>query len=718
MKQRITALTLALVLAFCLSACGGTAQTAPTPDTAPTDSPAPTPEPAGEPGEPEEAPTARALSITVNSETGDMEITRSLPRSAGNLGDPEMWTIFVYLCGTDLESTGGMGTGDLIEMLDADTRGNARFVVQTGGTDGWYNQVVDSRRIQRFLIQDGEIELMDEQPLAGMGTSNTLSDFLSWGVANYASTHMGLILWNHGGGAITGVCFDEMYRYDSLDLQELDAALYQGVGVTGRRLDFVGFDACLMGTVETANVVASYANYMIGSEETEPGSGWDYTAIGSFLGSTPDADGAALGAVVCDSFLAACEELDEDRLTTLSVLDLSALDALLLRFNEFARSMFEAAEDPDTRARMIRDIGYADNFGGNNRTEGYTNMVDMGGIITACSAYVSGAQETLDALAEVVVYAVNGPYHSGASGLSMYYPLSVQGSEELAVFSAVSVSPYYVSFVDRQNQSGAAVIADGDYDDEQWFDDSGSWSWGQPDEDGHWNYLDGYEQTGESPWITFETPPHLDADGDFWFVLDDDGWYYAADVYGLVYEFSEDGEDILELGQTYDLNADWDYGFFMDDFDGWWISLPDGQNLATYIVEAGEDYVIYTSPILLNGEETNLRLLLDYAEGTMSIEGAWDGIDEYGAAAREIVKLEEGDEIVPVYYAWSLETEEDFEYVGWTYTVEGEPELVYDIMEDGDYLFAFCIEDIFGDYYLTDFVMFNVEDGEVYFYEE
>ena len=102
----------------------------------------------------------------------------------------------------------------------------------------------------------------------------------------------------------------------------------------------------------------------------------------------------------------------------------------------------------------------------------------------------------------------------------------------------------------------------------------------------------------------------------------------------------------------------------------------------------------------------------------MSIEGAWDGIDEYGAAAREIVKLEEGDEIVPVYYAWSLETEEDFEYVGWTYTVEGEPELVYDIMEDGDYLFAFCIEDIFGDYYLTDFVMFNVEDGEVYFYEE
>ena len=39
-------------------------------------------------------------------------------------------------------------------------------------------------------------------------------------------------------------------------------------------------------------------------------------------------------------------------------------------------------------------------------------------------------------------------------------------------------------------------------------------------------------------------------------------------------------------------------------------------------------------------------------------------------------------------------------------------------MESGDYLYAFWIDDIYGDYYLTDYVMFSVDGEEVGFYEE
>ncbi|MCR5235609.1 MAG: hypothetical protein K6E34_00220 [Lachnospiraceae bacterium] len=35
--------------------------------------------------------------------------------------------------------------------------------------------------------------------------------------------------------------------------------------------DFIGFDACLMATVETAYMLSPYADYMIASEEFEPG---------------------------------------------------------------------------------------------------------------------------------------------------------------------------------------------------------------------------------------------------------------------------------------------------------------------------------------------------------------------------------------------------------------------------------------------------------------
>ena len=110
-------------------------------------------------------------------------------------------------------------------------------------------------------------------------------------------------------------------------------------------LDYLLFDACLMGTVETANILATYADYMIGSEETEPGSGWDYTEIGSFLAKNPNANGAELGKVVCDSFLAACAAQDDDELTTLAVIDLGKLDEFLVSFNDFSKEILRNQHD-------------------------------------------------------------------------------------------------------------------------------------------------------------------------------------------------------------------------------------------------------------------------------------------------------------------------------------------------------------------------------------
>ena len=674
------------------------------------------------------------LTMSVNRDSGELSVTRLALPDRGFSGDKGVWTIFVYLCGTDLETDCGGGTDDLQEMLDGAAGDGVRFVVQTGGTEEWMNDTVDPDMIQRFLIEQEGIELVDEQRAAGMGRMQTFSDFLQWGAEQYPSEHMGVVLWDHGGGSITGVCFDENDDYDSLSLRELDAALAEVCIGTGRKFDFIGFDACLMGTLEAANILASYADYMVASEELEPGSGWDYEAIGEYLTGNPGADPLSLGKAVCDSFLAACKKWGTDDICTLSVIDLSRIDDLLVAFNDFARGMFEAASDTGVCSDMVRGITKADNFGGNNKSEGYTNMVDMGGIISSCKAYADGTGAAMNALADAVAYSVSGSAHRGASGLSMYYPLKVEGSQELSIFSDICPSPYYISFVDRQAQGSVDALYAKDYEDDEWFDANGNWFWGLFDailgngdedwdeyddwSDEYWDFLEDGEVTGESPLITFATKPHVDEDGAFWFELDDDGWEYAADVCGFVYEYSPDGKDMIELGETYDINGDWDTGVFSDNFDGWWISLSDGQNLATYIAENAEDYTIYTSPVMLNGEETNLRLKLDYKAETLTIEGAWDGVDESGALSREIVKLRQGDVITPLYYAYEIESEDEFYYEGEEYTFTGEPEIYYDLMEDGDYLYAFCIDDIYGDYYLTDFAGFFIEDGEVGFYEE
>ena len=654
----------------------------------------------------------QGVSMSVNNTSGDMSLERKQIETASR-SDDGVWTIFVYLCGTDLETDSGMGTDDLEEMAKSSPSDKVRFVVQTGGTEEWTEDDVDTDKTDRFLVQNGEITKVDEKKLTNMGTPDTLADFLVWGTSNYSSEHMGLVLWNHGGGSITGVCFDEKYDQDSITLMEMDAALLKASETSKRKFDFIGYDACLMGTVEVANVLATYADYMFGSEEMEPGSGWDYTAIGNFLSKNPDSDTEALGKVVCDSFYESNVKADDEELTTLAVIDLSKIDNLILSFNSFAKNMYDAGEDASNLADMIRGIEEVDNFGGNNKTEGYTNMVDMGGICDACSAYADGADKVNQALDAAIVYQVTGSTHPDVSGLSMYYPLSIQGSNELSLFSKVSVSPYYVSFVDRLGKTVATSESFDDYTPDQWFEDD-EWEYGELSDDNYWDYLDDYEQTGESPYITFDEEPAVDENGTLGFKLDENGIDNAADIYALVYELSDDGEDIIEIGETIDIQGDWDTGRFYDNFDGYWLSLPDGQNLATYIADSTDEYVVYTSPILLNGEETNLRMRQYYEDGRVEIEGAWDGINEAGAASRDIIKIESGDKITPVYYAYDLDTFDEAAYEGAEYEVRGTLEINYEYLAVGEYYYAFNIDDIYGDYYISDVAIFNIdEDGNI-----
>lgn len=176
-------------------------------------------------------------------------------------------------------------------------------------------------------------------------------------------------------------------------------------------------------------------------------------------------------------------------------------------------------------------------------------------------------------------------------------------------------------------------------------------------------------------------------------------------------------KDIIELGTSVDIYADWEEGTFTDNFDGYWFSLPDGQTLAVYVVGEYNGYDIYTSPVILNGEETNLRIIHDYANNTVTIDGAWAGIDENGMAAKDVVKLSAGDKIIPLYYAMAIDSDDEYYYYGSEYVFDGEPEIWFDYLANGEYLYGFFIDDIYGDYYVTDYINFTVENDEIYYSE-
>ena len=532
---------------------------------------------------------------------------------------------------------------------------------------------------------------------------------------------MGVIFWNHGGGSISGVCFDELESYDSLSLSEIDEALMGVFSGMTDKFEFIGFDACLMGTVETACILATYANYMIASEETEPGSGWDYTAIGRYLCQNPYANGAQLGKQVADSFYEDCRRYGQEDDLTMSVIQLNQIDALVAAFHTYAKNIYDATSDTETLAYVVRAIYDCENFGGNNSSTGYTNMVDLGGVIQACAEYAEGAEEAMQCLERAVVYQRIGRNHQNATGLAVYYPLEIQGSMELNEFGKISISPAYLSFVDRAAYSYANAGDMMSYDSgeliEEWEDYQQS-GYDAESYEGHWDEVDSAEQTGQSPYIKFAEGPTLDEDGNYYFFLAEESIPHVRSVQGVVYMYESDEEDMILLGYTGWINMDWSQGFFCDNFDGNWFCLPNGQLLSAYLVSEEDGYDIYYSPILLNGEETGLFYYHDYTNEEIQFVGIWSGIDENGMASRDVVELSEGDELVSLFVSYSTTSDEMDYYYSQPYIYQAGDDLIYDYLPDGEYYYGFSIDDIYGDYYDTDCVNFTVDGYDIYFSRE
>lgn len=664
------------------------------------------------------------LSMQAEKGTDTLEIKRMKP--GGTRPDniqKDSWTVFVYLCGSNLESEGGSATKDLSEMLTASGSGKVRFVVETGGARAWRNNTVSSRKLGRYLIQQGKIADVGSTPQQAMGLTQTLSDFLTWGIKNFPADHMGLIMWDHGGGSITGVCFDEQNNNDSLFLRELDSALATAYGSMWDKFEFVGFDACLMSTLETANILASYSKYMIASQESEPSNGWEYKTIVNYLADNPSTSGEDLGRTICNSYLASVDRSSKG-FATLSVTDLSQIDQLMQDFYHFSQEMYSSSENQKTLAAMSRGIQKADNYGCNNRREGYTNMVDLGGLVDACASVAPSAKDVKDTLHKAVKYQIRGTYHADATGLSLFYPLKINTKQELSTFQTVAVNPSYLTLVDRL-ATGATYNGGSQYtgyDSGTFFEDS-IWNWllgntqqVQQQVEDHWDYVDDHTET--STQITFADEPQVDDEGTYWFKLDKNGLENAAVVSGIVYELSADQSDLISLGETYDVNCDWDTGQFADEFDGKWLSLPDGQNLNLSVQSSTDDYIIYTAPIKLNKQECYLRMVQNIKDGSVVVEGAWNGLTENGAIDRGVTKIKEGDFITPTYKAFSAdENVRDSTYEGNPYRVDSKGLTVkYSALPKGTYLMGFCIEDVFGDYHFTEHTQFNIDEkGTIYY---
>ena len=137
---------------------------------------------------------------------------------------------------------------------------NVSVVFEAGGAGSWYNDF-DPEVLTRGIYNSEGMKILEELPSADMGEPEVLSDFLSYCNTNFPADHRAIIFWNHGGGSVAGAAFDEIYDSDSIKIPELIQAL--SATDTGSKYELIGFDACLMATIDVADACDEFADYLV-----------------------------------------------------------------------------------------------------------------------------------------------------------------------------------------------------------------------------------------------------------------------------------------------------------------------------------------------------------------------------------------------------------------------------------------------------------------------
>ena len=654
-------------------------------------------------------------------------------------GGQDVATIMVYMCGTDLESKHSMGTADLKEMLNATTGKNVNLIICTGGCKQWKNNVVSSTVNQIYQVADGKLYRLEEDfGNKAMTDPANLTNFINYCEEKFPANRNALILWDHGGGSVTGYGYDEKFRNaSSMDLTKLNQALKDA----GCVFEWIGFDACLMATLETALVCNEYADYMIASEETEPGTGWYYTNWLTKLSNDTSIPLVTLSKTIIDDFVGVSTRASSGSQVTLSVVDLAELQGTVPQpFRDFSTSTHELITGDnyqvvsDARANVRQ-------FAASTRI----NQIDL--VDFANRIGTGEAKDLANAIKGCVKY--NGSTISKAYGLSIYFPYeSLQSmNSAVSVYNNLGLDEEYTRCIKSfaSLESAGQISANSSYGGDDLFssllggssgsavpsllgsfmNSSGSASAGSSldastilgllsafsgrsiPEEASWMDTELIEEKAEFISENYIDPGRITAtykDGTNVLSLTDDEWKLIQTVELNV--FVDDGDGFIDLGR--DNTFQWDSdGDLLMAYDGTWLTV-DGHAAAYYLEsdiqnDDGTWTTVGRIPAKLNGELVNLKVVFE--NGSAEITGAYPFYEgETDAQAKGAIPLEQGDELQLLCDYYTYDNEYDATYtLGEPFTVGASTPTVANMKLTGFDNCSVCwrLTDIYGNHYWT-----------------
>ena len=703
-----------------------------------------------------EAPVVTAAPVV-----GEARAKRVVPKGDGK----DTVTVMIYMCGTDLESKYGMGTSDLGEMVKATISDKVNVIVETGGCRAWKNNIVSSSVNQIYQVQTGGLRRLESDfGKSYMTDPDNLASFIQYCKKNFPADRNILIFWDHGGGSLSGYGYDEKQgsgfgvSADTMTLPEIKAALQKG----GCVFDWIGFDACLMATLETAMVCNDYADYMIASEESEPGTGWYYTDWLTQLSKNTSVSTESIGKTIVDTFVTASQRAQANAQVTLSVVDLAKMSGTVPQ----ALRNFSAATTNLIKGNNYKQVADARANARQFARQSRINQVDM---IDLCERIGTAESKTLAAALKGCV-AYNKSTMTRAYGVSVYFPYETLNGVKNAIntynnlgidseytkciqsFASVGQGGQFASSASQQYgsySSGGDLLSTllggfmdgGSYGSSPYGSSSplGSLTGGYTNSSGSYsagnsvdastiydllNAFSGRSMPAALDWVDTDLvaskaldisenrldPARItitDKNSVPTLVLTDAEW--ALIETAAVNVFVDDGKGFIDLGYDNYLEYDQDNDLILG-FDGTWLCV-DGHPAAFYMTEAGEDgtYGRIPAKITRNGEEMlmNIMVFIDQ-DGDAVVLGA-DPLyaGETETLGKGSIPLEKGDKIQLLcdYYTYDNAYEGSYT-LGKAFTAGSSLTVEYLALDNTELTVSYRLTDVYGNVYWTPAVVY------------
>lgn len=336
---------------------------------------------------------------------------------------------------------------------------------------------------KRFLIQKNAVTQVNTEDQTGLqklnsGNPETLIDFCRWAAETYPAENYVVILWNHGSGVLDikqskainpsrlfrfnpenhfleldrsiglfeyleshlqfldpkGICFSDTYG-SYLTNETLEYALKKiTTEVLHKKIDVLGFDACLMSMVEIADLVSPYANFMVGSQEVELATGWPYHLILKPFLQHP-LKGAELAQHIVECYRKTYSKITQD--FTQAAIDLSLIEELIRAIKKVNTLLLKLIKNQLNFSvqRIVKACGSrkaCTHFAEPNYIDlghFYNNLLaslDMMSVkistIDTIDHLKDALTEAIKALEKTVIKKAAGANLSETQGLSIYFP--------------------------------------------------------------------------------------------------------------------------------------------------------------------------------------------------------------------------------------------------------------------------------------------------------